>query len=292
MEEVIFYIRLLVSQMHINFSIYRNPKAYGRAIFIVENEFSISGMIDDGNKCTAVVTSEDPKNCVVMYNNLRGLLKDSMMLFRNLTAEDLFSDYNYMHSLMTENQSWMIGHVTELLLGDEVFEKVLTRMIKDIPVFALFEEKIRTLHKIMQRVITNTNIRILFCDSVFSYLAFSDEIDFYGYKVRISREDKLSILDYSKKFLEENDNLNIKMAFGKFDERFYIANQSIFLSDRASYLRLNNNSHQSRIYQTDQADIQKLSLDAFDSIWENTQGVLTTDKEEILAHIRQVARVI
>ncbi len=292
LEEVIFYLRLLVSQMHINFKIYRNPKAYGRAVFIVENEFAISGMIDDGNKCTSVITTEDPKNCSVMYNNLRVLLKETMKLFRALSAEDLFADYNYMHAIMTENQSWMIGHITELMLGDDLFEKILKRMVKDFPAFAMSEDKIRTMHKITQRIITNTSMRVLFCDSVFSYLAFSDEIDFYGYRVRISREDKLSILKYSREFLEKNENLNIMMAFGKFDERFYIANQSIFLSDRASYLRLNNNTHQSRIYQTDQSDIHKLFIDAFDYIWKNESGLLTDNHEEILEHIKQVERVI
>lgn len=61
-------------------------------IFSVKDEFMISGMLMDANRCMSVTTSTEPSNCNVMYYNIRDLCTRENLLYRETTMKQMITE--------------------------------------------------------------------------------------------------------------------------------------------------------------------------------------------------------
>lgn len=90
----IFLINMMSDMARIDFKLYKGAQAAGRLIFAVKDEFMISGMLMDFNRCMAVTVSSDAENSNPMYHSIRDLCTREMLLYRSTT--------------MAENDRWKI----------------------------------------------------------------------------------------------------------------------------------------------------------------------------------------
>ncbi len=290
--DTLFLINLLANSLHLDFQIYSSPKAYGRAVFAVKNDFMISGMLDEGTRCLSVVVSEDADNCNATYHNLTTMIKQDMLMFKKMTVDEMIMRHDYTHALLSPDLRWILGHVTERFLPDHIFMDLLEQLEFDPQQRDSQIEKLKNLHQLNKSVFESSKIRIMVYESLFSSLAISNEIDFYGRTITLSHQQKIELLYYFIELFSEKKNLQVKLIHKRFISNMqYAINQSVFLSDKFSYLRLNNSDGQNSLMIVDRADVQNILDQFFEKLWENDTDLLIDDPaviKETLQHVIQV----
>lgn len=284
--DTLFLIHLLTNSLHIDFQLYSNARAYGRAIFVVKNDFMIAGMLDENNRCISVVVSEDAVNCNTLYDNLKGGLSRETLLFRKTTIQEMIAKHDYAQALLSPHLRWLMGHMTEHFLPDRLFEQLVEQVLSQEKECSSCREAFYTLHKLNKSVLECAEIQLMVYASAFSDLVVSNELDFYSYKVKLTPEQKVTYLNYFLELCEKQNNLNVKMVYGRFVPDFqFITNQCVFLSDKVSYLRLDNGGKQNHLMVAGRADIQAILDCFFQTIWEKRADVVVSDQGAIREYI-------
>lgn len=283
--DTIFLINTLTNFLHIDFNLYGSSQAYGRVIFTVKDDFAIAGMLMNKNECVSVNVSEDSDSCNTLYYSVKDMCRRENLLFRRTTIDELLEKNDYLHSLLSPNLRWLMGHMTEHFLPNDLFEELLEQS----GVSAGRREELRTLHNLTNRIMEKTHVQLMVYEAAFSNLAISDELDFYSRKVSITPEQKLRYMEHLLTLYQEKPNLEIKLIYGQFTTDFqYIDKPCIFLADTRSYLRLSNNNGQSHLVLINRADIQSMFDRFFQEIWEKREDVVVSDRAAITEYIQHV----
>lgn len=90
----VFLLNMMSDMSRVDFHLYKGKQAAGRMIFSVKDEFMISGMLMDANRCMSVTTSTEPSNCNVMYYNIRDLCTRENLLYRETTMKQMITENN------------------------------------------------------------------------------------------------------------------------------------------------------------------------------------------------------
>ena len=291
-NDTLFLIHLLTVNSAIDFQLYGDDQAAGHLIFTVRNDFMISGILLNKDRCLAVMMSEEEENCNIAYKNVKTLCTHEKLLFRKVTMENMISGREYLHSLLAPNQRWSIGHLTEHFLPDDLFEEILEDAISSGKLSA-DPEKLRSIHKLTQKVLEESPIRLLIYETAFSNLAVAAKIDFYNCKVYLSADQRMRFMKHLYSLCEKNENLNIRLVYGKFVSDFeYLDNQSTFVSDTISCLRLERIGSLNNCMIVNRSDVQKIFERSFEEFWNYEDGVVISDRAAILQYIDHVMHSI
>ena len=120
--DTLFLIHLLTDNTFVDFQLYGDEQAAGRLIFAVKDDFVISGLLINTDRCISVALSEEVDNCNTIYKNMKAFCSKERLLFRRVQMSDLLLQHDYVHNLLSPNLRWVIGHLTEHFLPDELFE--------------------------------------------------------------------------------------------------------------------------------------------------------------------------
>lgn len=283
--DTVFLMNMLTNFLHIDFNLYGSPQAYGRVIFTVKDDFAIAGMLMDKNRCLSVSVSEDSASCNTLYYSVKDMCRRENLLFRRTTIEEMLEKNDYLYSLLSPNLRWLMGHMTEHFLPDDLFEELLEQSGAD----DRRKEELRSLHNLTNRIMEKSHVQLMVYEAAFSNLAIADELDFYNQKVTITPEQKLRYMENVLKLYQEKPNLEIKLIYGQFTSDFqYIDKPCAFLSDARSYLRLDNNNGQSQLVLIGRADIQNMFDRFFQEVWERREDVVVSDRAAITEYIQHV----
>lgn len=286
--DTMFLIYLLASNTCIDFQLYGETEATGRMVFAVEEDYAISGMLISKDRCISVVMSEEESNCNVIYRNIKTLCNRERLLFRKTTMQDMLSKHEYIHSMLSLKLQWMIGHMTEHFLPDDVFEEILDEL-ENSGKLTVNSNELRSAHHMMKNIVEESKIKMLIEKSAFSRLIITNELDFYNHKVVLTAEQRSRFLEYFLLFYKTHENLEIRMLNGQFLSDYeYIYNQCMFLSDTVSYLRLNGDIEQNNLLIVNRFDIRKIFEKSFEAFWNYREGVVVSDKEMIISYIQHV----
>lgn len=290
--DTIFLINMLTNNTHINFQLYGSPQASGKVISVVEHDFSISGMLVDGNRCMVVVVSEDEETSNVLYRNISKLCSREMLLFRQSNMSAMLTSREYVHTLLSPNPRWLLGHMTEHFLSDDLFEEIVNQLSESGEEVISVEE-LRNIHHLSKKMIEESSIQLMFYESAFSDLAVSGELDFYNHKVHLTANQRLRYLEHLLELFEHNKNLQLRLVYGRLVSDFqYIASQCVFLSDVISYLRLDNNNNRNNLVVINHADMERIFDRFYQEVWNNNNGVLVCEQSAIAAYIQHVMQGI
>lgn len=290
--DTIFLMNMLANQTHVDFYLYGSHHAYGRAIFAVKDDFAISGMLIGRNRCMSVVASEDAVNCNTLYRNVKTLCSREMLLFRRSTIQDMLLAHDYIHTLLSPNLRWLMGHMTEHFLPDDLFDEILAQL-PDTAEAAVSVDELRNVHLLTKSILEESHTQLMIYEAAFSDLAVSGELDFYNHKVHLTVDQRLRYMTYLLSLLQERENLELKLVYGRFVSDFqYIADQCVFLSDAISYLRLDNSSNRNNLLIVNRADMQVIFNRFFQEIWNNCEEVVISDRTAISEYIQHVIQGI
>ena len=171
-----FLLNMLCSLADINFNLYSCPQAVGKLIFATKDSYSISGMIIDENHCISVTTSEDIKNCNSIYDRLNSLCSQETLLIRKVQIRNMIRDRSYIQSLISRNQRWILGFMTEHFLPDDLFEELLEAYRAQETDIAV--DELRRIHILTKSILQETRIQLVITETAILDFAVTGELDF------------------------------------------------------------------------------------------------------------------
>lgn len=278
----IFLINMLTNFTHIDFQLYGGVQAYGRIVFAVKDAYSISGMLIDNKSCISVTVSEDTNICNKLYHKVNSLFSREMLLFRRVPIHEMFLRHDYIDSILSTNLRWLLGHMTEHLLPDDLFEEILSQVYESEK-WKVEMVGLGRIHSLTRSILEESRIHIMIYESAFRDFAVSGELDFYNYKVYLTTDQRLRYMQYVLSLLQKDGRRKIKLIQGHFVMDFqYIADPCMFLSDVISYLRLNNDNRQNNIQVMNGNAITEMFSRFYEEIWTNRKDVVVEDKNAMI----------
>lgn len=290
--DVVFLLNMLTDMTRIDFKLYGARNAYGRAIFSVRDEFSISAMLTHSQECMSVVVSEDEENANTIYSAIQALCSRERLLVRKVSMEEMLQGKDYARSLIAPNQRLLFGHLTEHFFPDELLSIIVDAMAKEKdPVVTA--NQLRWFHSLSKRRFEEQPIRILFYESALSEFAVEGELDFYNFKIHLTPQQRLQYIGHMLDLLRRNDNLEVKLIYGRlFSDFQYNANQCVFLTDGISYLSLEGHGSVDSLYMINNPDMHDAFSCFYEEIWHNCDDVVISDRETVLGYIEHIAQQI
>lgn len=287
---VTFLLNMLSNLSDIDFHLYNWPRAAGKVIFTIRDAYSISGMIVDESHCIAVSTSEDPDNCNATYDRLRSLCTTENLIVWKVEMEDMLLDNDYIRFLLGRNQRWLLGHLTEHLMPEELFEELAPEFCRKRD---LSLEQLRRTHAMARSVIDEMGIRVMICEKALMEFAVSGELDFFNCKVNLTPEQRLTYLRYMCTLPEKNPRIRCKfIRVGAVSDVQHILDPTVFLSDTAGYLRLVRVGAENNMSVVKRMDALEMLRAFFEDVWQDEGYNHISDREDMEALIRHVIRMI
>ncbi len=290
--DTLFLVNMMRNLTHIDFRLYGGEQAKGRANFVVKDDFSISGMLISESKCMAVTVCEEESSNAVLYRNIDGLCSRENLLFQKVVMSEMLRSKEYIHTMLAPNQRWLIGHMTEQFLPDDLFEEIVEQL-SESGLGAVSVEEFRNIHDMSKRIIEGSKIRLMFYESAFSDLAVSGELDFFNYKIVLTASQRLRYLEYVLNLWEHNPKLDVRLIYGSLISDFrYIANQCIFLSDVFSYLRLDNCGSPNNLTAINLQSVQSIFDQFYQSVWTSSDKKVFSDRQTIISYMKHIMQGI
>lgn len=289
--DVVFLLNMLTDMTRIDFRLYGARNAYGRAIFSVKDEFSISGMLTQSQECMSVVVTEDSESSNILYNSIRALCTRERMLLRKSSMAELLTGNDYARSLIATNQRMLFGHLTEQFVPQQLLEAI----IADPPMHqaVVTADQLRWFQSLAVRRLEELPVQMIFYESALSEFAVDGVLDFFNMKIHLTPAQRLQYISNLRDLIYNNSNLSIKLIYGRlFTDFQYNANQYVFLSDGISYLSLDCNELTDSLHIINNREMHRVFSCFFDEVWNSRQDVVISDRNEVLNYIDHIVQQI
>lgn len=282
-RDPVFLVDLLERNSCIDFRLYGDSMATGRAMFVVKDEYAITGMLAGQDRCLSVVISEDPANCEVLYRNLIEQCNRDRLLFRKISMEEMLAQHSYIHALLSLRQRWIIGHLTEHFLPDDLFEELLAQQAGNLPDPAVLRET----HSLTRKVVEESDIQLLLYSTALYNLVVDRELDFYNRRVQLTNRQVRRCLEDLYTLCRDHPGLEVKMIAGRLlPDMEFGTRHCLFLGDALSCLRLDGMYN--NVFLIHRLDMRRVYERAFAAFWNNDSHTLIENKALVLANIEHV----
>jgi len=278
--DAVFLIHLLTSFSSLDFHIYNNKRAVGKIIYCIDRRAYIATYITGNINCIAYTKISNGNE---VYRELNSLYNQENLIFKKTTVPEMIKNRNYIQSMISTNIKWLLGHATELLLPQEVFNSFITGS-------ELADEK-RMSYQLSQNILHQINVCVLIYESAISNLVVNKTVDFYN-EPRILSDDQLcKCLDYYVSLIDMGAQIKF-IRGGFFDDFKHITNPCMFLSDVVSYLRLENGQYNDNIILIKDRKAHELFNSFFDTVWSHRPDVIIADREAILNKMKHYRKAV
>ena len=267
-----FIQNLLTNLSNVDFQLYTCPQSQGKILFTVKGAYSISGMIMDENHCLSVTATEEPQHANALYDRLQSLCSQESLAVRRTTMPQMAHSGEYMQFAFSRHQRWILAHVTEHFLPDEVFDQLAEEYCRLHPDTEL--EKIKQVQATTKKILENMEIKLLLDEDGLHDFAITGIVDFYGCKMRLSPEQRLKCLEYARGIQNANPLLNVRILHSKkVAYQYRIASPVLFLSDSYCYMRIARTGPEYNISVLNHATMGVMFRKYFDDLWDNKEAV-------------------
>lgn len=281
-----FVLNLLTNLSNVNFQLYVCPQTQGKIIFSVRDAYCITGMLMDENHCMAVTSSEEAKYCNAVYDRLQSLCSQESLAVRRTTMAEMLSGKEYVQHLFSRNQRWILGHVTEHLVPDDLFEELAQEYCRLHPDIKM--EQLVQAHLFSKSVLENTDIRVMCYDNALNEFTVTGMLDFFNTKIYLKPEQRLRCLEYAWSLYDKNPKLEFRMIRGGLiSDIQHIPDPTLFLSDASCYLRLVRSGPSNNLSVINKVPVSELFRRFFDQIWND--GSIVETNNQITADVFRYA---
>lgn len=285
--DVVFLMDMLTNMTHVDFKLYGAHQAYGRAIFTVKDEYSISAMLMRSNTTMSVIVSEDAEVSDTMYNYLETLCTRERLLLRQCDMTELLSGNDYARSLISSDQRMLFGHMTEHFLPDDLFETLLQQHtdMKNA-------DQLRWLHALNKRRFKDIPVQLLLRDIALSAFAVDGEMEFFNIRIKLTPQQRMVYVENLRNLIRDGSSLSVRMIYGRLLSDFqFRANQCVFLNSSVPYLSLGEKTARG-VYVINNTHMKSVFEKFFTSIWEDSERGIMSDRNEILLFLEQIIHQI
>ncbi len=279
-ENTLFITSMLVNLANVDFQLYQGDFAHGKAMFVVRDDFCISGVLVRRDTCASVAVCEGAEYSLPLYNDIQSFCTRDALLFRKLEMTDLLNDsMDYVHALLAPERCWMLSQATEILLPDDLFEELL-----DDPVFAAkgySRAHLQHVHQLAKAVLQSGDVRLLVSDTAISNLVVNGEVDFFNTNLHINYRQRTSAMKYFHQLMNTPGSTRVKIIREPLVSDFqYKTKPTMLLSSSHSYLRLlTANQQDNLLLRINGPEMRSIYLKFFNSVWDRSEGMMDTYDE-------------
>lgn len=283
--DCLYLLHLIAIFSNQKLTIYNSTAANGKILCIVGQRLAVSGVIfPKDNACTSVSIVGDSTVGRYLLQVCSQHIERTNMVFRTMSVEEFAMSRSYIKSMLTECNKWLIGHITELLLPNDLFEELLEYIHADN------NAEYRSIYGLAQEIIQNGKVSIMIYETVLSDLLATGEIDFFNQKINLNCLQISRLIEYLIRI--NNANIGIKMIKTGFSPHFeHLYNPCLFISASETIMRLENAYERDSVLIYVDSKVKRLIGRFFDLAWSSRQDVVIEDVNkinEILVHYHQM----
>lgn len=291
----LFLINMLTVLSQVDLKLYEDDRAFGKYIFAVKDAYSVSGMSIDTKNCLAVTTSDDSTISNVLYHRVLSLCTRERILFHNTTMISMLNKHVYSQYMLSGRLQWLIGHMTEYFLPEDMFEKILPSVdfiqSEKVPLGS-----IKQVHYLSQQILENATVQIEILEVALTNFVFTGELDFYDTKIILSISERLRYIEAIEYLLQKNENLTVKIIHGDLVKDYkYVTTSCMLLSDSISYLRLGRKNYRNNMVLMNNPHVKTLFSNFFDTVWKESPNIVYDTEEDVAAvfsHMKQTLHLL
>lgn len=281
--DVILFIHMLTNYSLLDFTLSQSKTAKGKLMFSVIKHYAGISLLTDNGQFLCTISSRDREVGQSIYDNIITYESPDQNLFSSLTLASMLETHEYMQLLLEKNNRWLVGHMMELFITKDLFERLLEREFSEDN---LARKEASRAYLIAQNLFAREDVFIMIYNSALTNFMLSGELDFFNKKVVLDAKERKVQLEHFKDLLDVQSDLRIKMISGGFSDDFrYITNPCIFLSDSINYLRLENNYYDKNILLIRDNKLREIFNTFYDKIWIERQDVVVSERQLILEQL-------
>ena len=203
---------------------------------------------------------------------LKSLCSQETLAVRRTVMPDMLRGNEYIQYLFARNQRWLLGHVTEHFLPDELYEALADDYCATHK--GVDRDSLTRIHMLNKSILESMDIQLLLYENTMSDFAVTGTLDFYNSKVQLTPEQRLQCMEYAASLPEKNPKLRFRiLRNGMISDLQHIPNSTLFLSDSFCYMRLIRQGPVNNLSVINKVQVCDLFRKFFDDIWENVSYV-------------------
>ena len=141
---------------------------------------------------------------------------------------------------------------------------------------------------LLQNVIYKSKLKVLIYElDIRKYISVGD-LNFFNIPIKLTFEQRERHINYIKKIIEEQDNVEIKLIDGDFVEAFKdIQNPSIYLSKTLKMIGINPRENYNDYAIIKDSEFKNICDEFFEILWNKDSEIVVSDKIDILERIEK-----
>lgn len=261
-----FLLNLMTNLSNVNFQLYLSSQTKGKLVFAVRDAYCISGMIMDENHCMSVTATEEQKYCNAIHDRLQSMCNQEALAIRHITMAEMLKGNSYIQYLFSRKQRWLIGHMTEYILPDDLFLELTDELCKTR--LELNRELLLQARMFSKSVIENMEVQILFYEQAVTEFSITGTLDFFNTKVTLTPEQRLKCLRYASELYQKNPKISLRLLkTSHLSDSQHMPPLTMFLSDTACNLRIDRGGTQNSLSVVNKLSLCDLLRDFFTELW-------------------------
>lgn len=278
-------VHLLSSFSLYNFSLFSEGLACQKFCASILSNIMITGHVFPNDREISFATiSENSSDIDSAYRKIRSLCKQKNIMFWKQDMISFVTDKRYIKSLVSTNIRWIVGHITELVLPDDIFNSVLQT------VSITSKEEYERVHTFSRKILEQQETRIMVYETAISDMLATGELDFFNYHVILAKEQRKACIEYWKALNESNTNLCI-IEGGFYSDFKHVYSPCIFISDSESYVRLEDAYQRENILICTQREAKDMFVNFFEEAWTKCEVVIH-DRKAIQSKLENYATMM
>lgn len=277
-------INILSSYPKLNFKLFNCNVSKNTAFFIIKDRFLCTTIFSDNGECLFSNTSKDKNLINEFYYNLEYKLKNKGKYISVIKSPlEMIEDQTYVQYIMNSELRCLLGSINEFFMPPDLFMEIANRVFGDSP--KLINE-LKKINVFLHNATYKGKLKVLIYESELRKYMSSGCLHFFNTPVTLTFKERERHIEYIEKFLEENNQVEIRLVDGNFVEDFRHAdNPSFYLSKNLKFIKVHPVSGKNDYSILRDNEIKKMADNLFDKLWNYGGDLILIDREDILERI-------
>jgi len=278
--DMVLLIHMMTCFSKLDFHLYYSPWAAGRLMIAVKDAFASVTMVGKDKQFMCTTSTKEKKAVGEIYDAIHEHIDPDKSVFLSTDMHKMLMEHDYLHSLLPHHLRWLVGHITEHFLPQNLFEKyIITTFEED----STEKKEAERAYLLASRKLEKGQVNLLLYDTALIDFMLNGELDFFNQKVVLSPEERIEVLVHMQQLLRLEDQQSVRLIKEGFSDDFkYITNPCAFLSSSVGYLRLENELYDNNLMLIKDDSTREKFEQFFEKVWNDRRDVVVSSKEEIL----------
>ena len=286
--DALYLIHLLASLSSIGLRLYNTPSAAGTLVLATEDVGALTAILTEGG-AISVCEHRSPGDVERIASAIAGELSRERLVAEQTTMERLIESHDYSRLLISTGTRWLLGHVTEHLVGDALFEK-----LADGAGPLAGRDDAGELHLLARSALERDGACVMLYESALTSLTATGELDFFNETVVLEPAERVELLDDIAR-LAQPGGAELKIVREGFEGDFRtLSNPCVIACDTACSLRLENGRREDNLMRVVDRGALRLLERFFTDVWTGRGDIVTSGgaaRECVIRH-RDTAAVL